>query len=137
MAESNRSELKEKITGLLGSDIAPNKIIWELFPNYCKLKLSHLKLISTALSTNETGNELKLSLFTINLLSIEEIVIIIAVLDIVNKSSSDSWSAFKYSYTIINSIDENYNLVKYIFTSKNQTNKNLSEKNVVKFSLLI
>ena len=138
MAESNtRSELKEKIIELLGSDVAPNKVIWELFPNYCKLKLSHLKLISAGLTTNETGNELKISLFLINQLLIEKIVIIIAVLDVINKSSSNNWSAFEYSYIPVNSINENYNLVKYIFTSKNHTDNDLAGKNVVNFSLLI
>ena len=135
MAVSN--ELKEKINTLLGSNVEPNKIIWELFPNYCKLKLSHLKLISTGLSTSETGNEIKISLFCINLLSIEEIVIIIAVLDIITKSTSDSWSKFEYSYTTIATLNENHNLVRYIFASKNHANKNLAGKNVVNFSLFV
>ena len=34
MAESNtEAELKEQVLELFGSDIAINKIIWELFPN--------------------------------------------------------------------------------------------------------
>ena len=137
MAESNiGSVLKEKIVTLLGSDTAPNKVIWELFPNYCKLKINHLKLISAGLSTNETGKEIKIKLFLINQLSIEQIVIIIGVLEVINRSVSDNWSQFEYSYTPLSSINENYSLIQYTFTSKNHTNENLAEKNVVNFSLL-
>ena len=46
MAESSTT-LKEKVVELFGSEeAAVNNIIWELFPNYCKLKLPHLKIIS-------------------------------------------------------------------------------------------
>ena len=136
MAESNtKTELQEKILELFGSDIAVNKIIWELFPNYCKLKLSHLKIISGGLKTNETGNEIQVSFFIVNLLSLEEIVTISAVLDTVSKSSNNNWSKYHYSYQPIVTIDEGYNLFKYTFTSENHTNEHLADKNVVKFSL--
>ena len=138
MAESNTgSILKEKIVTLLGSDIAPNKVIWELFPNYCKLKLSHLKLISTGLSTNESGKEIKVTLFLINQLPIEQITIIIDVLEVIYKSTSDNWSQFEYSYIPISSINDNYNLVKYTFTSKNDTVENLAEKKRSQFFIFI
>ena len=63
MAESSTT-LKEKVVELFGSEeVAVNNIIWELFPNYCKLKLPHLKIISVGLRTNSTGNEIKVSSF--------------------------------------------------------------------------
>ena len=76
MAESSTT-LKEKVIQLIqlfgSEEIAVNDIIWELFPNYCKLKLPHLKIISVGLKTNSTGNEIKVSFFfIINLLSLED-----------------------------------------------------------------
>ena len=66
MAESSTT-LKEKVIQLFGSEeIAVNDIIWELFPNYCKLKLPHLKIISAGLKTNSTGKEIKVSFFIVN-----------------------------------------------------------------------
>ena len=67
MAESNtHSGLKSKIVELFGSEeVAVNDIIWELFPNYCKLKLPHLKIISAGLKTNATGNEIKVGFFVV------------------------------------------------------------------------
>ena len=49
-------ELKERIGELFGSDSKVNKIIWELLPNYFKIKLPELEIISVQLKTNETGN---------------------------------------------------------------------------------
>ena len=64
MVESNtHAGLKGKIMELFGSEVAVNDIIWELFPNYCKLKLPHLKIISAGLKTNATSNEIKVSFF--------------------------------------------------------------------------
>ena len=101
MAESSTT-LKEKVVELLGSEeVAVNDIIWELFPNYCKLKLPHLKIISAGLRTNSTGNEIKVSFYIINLLSSEEIVLITAILDVISKSSSNNWTSYHFSYTSI------------------------------------
>ena len=113
MAESSTT-LKEKVIQLFGSEeIAVNDIIWELFPNYCKLKLPHLKIISAGLRTNSTGNEIKVSFFIVNLLSLEEIVLITGVLDVISKSSNNNWTSYHYSYQPIASINENHNLFKY------------------------
>ena len=136
MAESSTT-LKEKVIQLFGSEeIAVNDIIWELFPNYCKLKLPHLKIVSAGLKTNSTGNEIKVSFFIINLLSLEEIVLITGVLDVISKSSNNNWTSYHYSYQPIATINENHNLFKYTFTSENHTNEYLASKVIVKFSLL-
>ena len=135
MAESSTT-LKEKVIQLFGSEeIAVNDIIWELFPNYCKLKLPHLKIISAGLRTNSTGNEIKVSFFIVNLLSLEEIVLITSVLDVISKSSNNNWTSYHYSYQPIASINENHNLFKYTFTSENHTNEYLAGKDIVKFTL--
>ena len=136
MAESSTT-LKEKVVQLFGSEeIAVNDIIWELFPNYCKLKLPHLKIISISLRTNSTGNEIKVSFFIVNLLSLEEIVLITSVLDVISKSSNNNWTSYQYSYQPIASINENHNLFKYTFTSENHTNEYLTGKDIVKFTLI-
>ena len=136
MAESNTEVgLKEKVLELFGTDTAVNKIIWELFPDYCKLKLSHLKVISGGIKTNETGNEIKTSFHIINLLSVEDIIKISAVLDIINKSSSNNWNPCYYSYQPIVDIEGENSLFKYIFTCENHTNEFLADKNVVQFKL--
>ena len=135
MAESSTT-LKEKIIQLFESEeIAVNDIIWELFPNYCKLKLPHLKIISAGLKTNSTGNEIKVSFFIVNLLSLEEIVLITGVLDVISKSSNNNWTSYHYSYQPIATIDENHNLFKYTFSSENHTNEYLAGKDIVKFTL--
>ena len=135
MAESSTT-LKEKVIQLFGSEeIAVNDIIWELFPNYCKLKLPHLKIISAGLRTNSTGNEIRVSFFIVNLLSLEEIVLITSVLDVISKSSNNNWTSYHYSYQPIASINENHNLFKYTFTSENHTNEYLAGKDIVKFTL--
>ena len=136
MAESSTT-LKKKVVQLFGSEeIAVNDIIWELFPNYCKLKLPHLKIISISLRTNSTGNEIKVSFFIVNLLSLEEIVLITSVLDVISKSSNNNWTSYQYSYQPIASINENHNLFKYTFTSENHTNEYLTGKDIVKFTLI-
>ena len=135
MAESSTT-LKEKVIQLFGSEeVAVNDIIWELFPNYCKLKLPHLKIISAGLKTNSTGNEIKVSFFIINLLPLEEIVLLTGVLDVISKSSNNNWTSYHYSYEPIATINENYNLFKYTFTSENHTNEYLASKDIVKFTL--
>ena len=109
MTESSTT-LKEKVIQLFGSEeIAVNDIILELFPNYCKLKLPHLKIISAGLRTNSTGNEIKVSIFIIDLLSLEEIVIITGFLDVISKSSNNNWTSYHYSYVPIATINENHN----------------------------
>ena len=134
MAESNTEVgLKEKVFELFGSDIAINKIIWELFPNYCKLKLSHLKIISGGKKTNEAGNEIKISFYVINLSSIEDITTISAVLDTINKSSSNNWNLCYYSYEPIVDIEGENTLFKYIFTCENHTSEHLADKKVLQF----
>ena len=137
MAESNTyAGLKSKIVELIGSEeVTVNEIIWELFPNYCKLKLPHLKIISVGLKTNETGKEIKVSFFIVNLLSIKEIVLITAVLDTISKSSNNNWSNYHYSYQPIATINEQHSLFKYTFSSENHTNEYLASKDVVKFTL--
>ena len=107
----------------------------ELFPNYCKLKLPHLKAISAGLKTNETGKEIKVSFFIVNLLSIEEIVLITTVLDTISKSSNNNWSNYHYSYQPIATINEQHSLFQYTFSSENHTNEYLASKDVVKFTL--
>ena len=135
MAESSTT-LKEKVIQLFGSEeVAVNDIIWELFPNYCKLKLSHLKIISAGLKTNSTGNEIKVCFFIVKLLSLEEIVLITGVLDVISKSSNNNWTSYHYSYQPTATINENHNLFKYTFTSKNHTNEYLAGKDIVKFTL--
>ena len=135
MAESSTT-LKEKVIQLFGSEeVAINDIIWELFPNYCKLKLPHLRIVSAGLKTNSTGNEIKVSFFIINLLSLEEIVLITGVLDVISKSSSNNWTSYHYSYEPIATINENHNLFKYTLTSENHTNEYLAGKHIVKFTL--
>ena len=133
--KDTKVELKEKVLELFGSTIPANNIIWELFPNYCKLKLSHLKIISGGIKTNENGNEIKITFFIINLLSLEDIVKITAVLNTISKSSSDKWDSYQYSYQPVITIDEGYNLLKYIFTSKNHTKEYLADKNIVRFDI--
>ena len=136
MAESSTT-LKEKVIQLFGSEeIVVNDIIWDLFPNYCKLKLPHLKIISAGLRTNSTGNEIKVSFFIVNLLSLEDTVLITNVLDVISKSSNNNWTSYHYSYQPIATINENHNLFKYTFTSENHTNEYLASKDIVKFSLL-
>ena len=137
MAESNtHSGLKSKIVELFGSEeVAVNDIIWELFPNYCKLKLPHLKIISAGLKTNATGNEIKVGFFVVILLSLEEIVLITAVLDTISKSSNNNWTNYHYSYQPIATINEKHSLFKYTFSSENHTNTYLAGKDVVKFTL--
>ena len=135
MAESSTT-LKEKVIQLFGSEeVAVNDIIWELFPNYCKLKLPHLKIISAGLKTNSTGNEIKVSFFIINLLPLEEIVLLTGVLDVISKSSNNNWTSYHYSCEPIATINENHNLFKYTFTSENHTNEYLASKDIVKFTL--
>ena len=135
MAESSTT-LKEKVIQLFGSEeVQVNDINWELFPNYCKLKLPHLKIISAGLKTNSAGNEIKVSFFIVNLLSLEEIVLITAVLDTISKSSNNNWSNFHYSYQPIATINEEHSLFKYTFSSENHTDTYLAGKDVVKFTL--
>ena len=136
MAESSTT-LKEKVIQLFGSEeIVVNDIIWDLFPNYCKLKLPHLKIISAGLRANSTGNEIKVSFFIVNLLSLKDTVLITNVLDVISKSSNNNWTSYHYSYQPIATINENHNLFKYTFTSENHTNEYLASKDIVKFSLL-
>ena len=52
----NPSELKEKISTLYGSDSKVDKVVWELVPNYFKIKLPHLEILSIHLKTNEIGS---------------------------------------------------------------------------------
>ena len=93
----------------------------------------HLKIISGGIKTNEAGNEIKISFYVINLLSIEDITTISAVLDTINKSPSNNWNPCYYSYQPIVDIEGENTLFKYIFTCENHTNEHLVDKKVLQF----
>ena len=129
-------ELKEKLNQLFDSDVKVHKVLWELLSVYFKVKIPELKVVSIGLKTNETGSEIKISVFVVNTISVNHLSTILAVLDLISLSTSNSWMPYSYSFADIADIEQDHKLYKYIFDSKNLTEENLAGKKVVYFNSL-
>ena len=126
----NPSELKEKISTLYGSDSKVDKVVWELVPNYFKIKLPHLEILSIHLKTNEIGSKIKVSVFLVNILSLEILSKIVDIFDLINLSVSSSWEPYSFSKEDTDILFKGKELHKYTFTSLNLTNKDFATENV-------
>ena len=127
-------ELKEKLGELFDSDTKVDKILWELLPVYFKVKIAELKIVSIGLKTNQDGNEVKVTVFVVNTISINHISTILAVLDLINLSTSNSWMPYSYAFANIADIEQEHKLYKYTFTSKNLTDEHLANRKVIYFN---
>ena len=99
-------ELKEKIEQLFDSDSKVDQILWELVSVYFKIKIPELKVVSIGLETDEEGKQIIINVYVVNTLSIERLSVILAVLDLINLSSSNNWMPFTYSFEEIETIQE-------------------------------
>ena len=127
-------ELKEKLSQLFDSDVKIEKVLWELLPLYFKVKIPELKVVSIGLKTNETGSEIKISVFVINTISVDHLSTLLAVLDLISLSTSNSWMPYSYSFADIADIEQEHKLYKYIFASTNLTNENLAGEKFIYFN---
>ena len=127
-------ELKEKLNQLFDSDVKIDKVLWELLPVYFKVKIPELKVVSIGLKTNKTGSEMKISVLVVNTISVEHLSTILAVLDLISLSTSNSWMPYSYSFDDIADIEQGHKLYKYIFDSTNSTNENLAGEKVICFN---
>ena len=132
----NPVELKEKISTLCGSDSKVDKIIWELVPNYFKIKLPHLEILSIQLKTNEVGSEIKISIFLVNILLIEILNKIVDIFDLINLSVSSNWEPYSFIKENTNILYKGKELHKYTFISLNLSNKNFATENVFMYNSL-
>ena len=89
-------ELKEKLEQLFDSDVKVDQILWELVPIYFKIKIPELKVVSIGLETDEEGKLITISVYVVNTISIERLSVVLAVLDLINLSSSNNWMPFTY-----------------------------------------
>ena len=122
--------MKEKISTFYGSDSKIDKVIWELVPNYFKIKLPHLEISSIHLKTNEIGSKIKVSVFLINILSLEILSKIVDVFNLINLSVSSSWEPYSFSKEDTDILFKGKELHKYTFTSLNLSNKDFATENV-------
>ena len=84
-------DLKNSLTRLFDSEVKVDQVLWELLPTYFKIKIPELKVVSIGLKTNEEGNEIIVSICIVNTLSAEKLSTILAVLDLINLSTSKNW----------------------------------------------
>ena len=122
--------MKEKKSTFYGSDSKIDKVIWELVPNYFKIKLPHLEISSIHLKTNEIGSKIKVSVFLINILSLEILSKIVDVFNLINLSVSSSWEPYSFSKEDTDILFKGKELHKYTFTSLNLSNKDFATENV-------
>ena len=127
-------ELKDCLEQLFDSEVKLDKVLWELLPVYFRIEIPELKVVSIGLKTNENSNEITVSIFIVNTLLVEKLATILAVLDLINLSTSNNWLPYSYSFTNIADIEQEHKLYKYNFTSKNLTEENLAGKEAVYFS---
>ena len=113
------SELKEKLEQLFDSDVTIDKVLWELVPVYFQVKIPELKVISIGLKTEEDGKELTITAYVVNFIPVEKVRIILAVLDLINLSSSCNWIPYTYSFIDIMNIQGEDKLYNYTFNTKN------------------
>ena len=129
-------ELKEKIEQLFDSDRKVDQILWELVSVYFKIKIPELKVVSIGLQTDEEGKQIIINVYVVNTISIEGLSVILAVLDLINLSSSNNWMPFTYSFEEIETIKEENKLYKYFFKTQNISEENLASKKTKFFSYL-
>ena len=130
----NPAELKEKILTLYGSNPKVDKVIWELVPNYFKIKLPHLEILSIHLKTNEVVSEIKVSVFLVNILSIEILSKIVDIFDLINLSVNNDWEPYSFMKENTDILYKGRELHKYTFTSLNLSNKNFATENIFIFN---
>ena len=128
-------ELKNCLAQLFDSDVKVDKVLWELLPTYFKIKIPELKVVSIGLKTNEEGNEIIVSICIVNTLSAEKLSTILAVLDLINLSTSKNWLPYSYSFNNIVDIEQDHKLYKYCFASKNLSEKDLASKKTFYFNI--
>ena len=131
LSNFNTGFLEDRIFDLCGSDCVIDKIIRELIPNYFKIKLPDLNIIFIHLRTNETGNQIKVFVFPIDIISIETIALITAVFDLITVANSPNWEPFCFKKENICVLHEGKEIIKYSFSSTNLSNcENFAAKSV-------
>ena len=98
---AQEEQLKTSISTYFGSEITPDKLVWEIVPDYFIFKLPHLRIISTTIKTNNAGDRIDFSFFVIDYISFTEIAKICEIVDVIIKSSSDKWNPCSYSSKFI------------------------------------
>ena len=121
-------ELKEKLEQLFDSDVKVDQILWELTPKYFEIKIPELKVVSIGLETDEEGKSITITVYVINTISIEKLSVILAVLNLINLSSSNNWMPFTYSFEEIITIQEEHKLYRYFSKTQNISEENLAGK---------
>ena len=104
-------ELKDCLEQLFDSEVKLDKVLWELLPTYFKIKIPELKVVSIGLKTNEKGNEIIVSIFIVNTLSAEKLSTILAVLDLINLSTSNSWLPIRIHLPILRTLNKSINYI--------------------------
>ena len=110
--------------------------MWEIIPDYFIYKLPNLKIISTCIKTNNSGDRIDFSFFVIDYIDFPSIVNICEVFDVILKSSSDKWSLTSYSNKIITQVETAKPLIKYTLTTINSSGRSLAGRNVNKLKNL-
>ena len=136
MAAANEEQIKECIFNYFQRNITPEKLVWEIVPDYFIYKLPNLKIISTCIKTNNSGDRIDFSFFVIDYLGFPSIANICEVFDVILKSSSDKWSPASYSTQIIAEVGTARPLIKYTLTTINCSGKNLADRNVIQLKNL-
>ena len=123
--------LEQKIISLCGSDCPVDSIFWELIPHYFESKISINTMLSVHLITNVTGDQIKILVFCIDIISTDQIDSITASLDLINFSISDDWEPFSFEKEGTSIHKEGQEVIKYIFKSWNLTinSNNLCNQN--------
>ena len=73
---------------------------------------------------------IKVSVFLVNILSLETLSKIVDIFDLINLSVSSSWEPYSFSKEDTDILFKGKELHKYTFTSLNLTNKDFATENV-------
>ena len=133
---AQEEQLKTSISTYFGSEITPDKLVWEILPDYFIFKLPHLRIISTCIKTNNAGDRIDFSFFVIDYISFTEIANICQIVDVIIKSSSDKWNQCSYSTKIVAHTSPAKPLIKYTLTTINCSGVKFADRNVVKLKNL-
>ena len=133
MAEANEESIKTKILEVFGSDIKVDDLVWEIFPDYFKFKLQHLRVVSGCIETSDGGNTIHFSFYVIDNIDISDLSNICSVFDALLRTSSSNWNPCSYSVETIAQVYQEKPLIKYKLTAENFTTEHLAEKNIVHF----
>ena len=128
--EAAEKTLVDKINTYFQHPISPEGLVWEIVPDYFIFKLPNLKINFVCIKTNIAGDRIDFSFYVIDHISLNSIVNICEVVDVVLKSISDKWSPTSYTSETIAKVTNINHLVKYKLSAINYSGTNFAKGNV-------